>query len=93
MMNGASMMAGMGWSGLLLLLLLWGSVLALVLWGVSGRFPTGRVDAEADALAILRRRYAQGEISRAEFLHASATLHAHEPEHPDHAHRPGSQGH
>lgn len=79
MMNGASMMAGMGWPGILLMLLLWGSVIALVLWGISDLFPTGRVDTEAEAFDILRRRYARGEISREEFLQASATLRHPEP--------------
>lgn len=73
-MNGASMMAGMGWPGLLLVLLLWGGVVIFALWGVSSPFPRGRVRIEADALEILRQRYARGEISHAEFLQASETL-------------------
>lgn len=92
MMNGASMMAGMGWSGILLMLLLWGAVIALILWGVSGLFPAGRMHVEADALEILRRRYARGEISREEFLQASATLHPHEREQPRRIRHPGGQG-
>jgi hypothetical protein len=43
-----------------------------MLWGFSGLFPARRETTEADALAILRARYARGEISRAEFLQASA---------------------
>jgi uncharacterized membrane protein len=74
MMSGASMMAGMGWSGMLLMLILWGGAAALVLWGVSGLFPAGRGDVEADAFEILRRRYARGEISREEFIQARASL-------------------
>lgn len=73
-MNGASMMAGMGWPGLLLVLLLWGGAIVLALWGVSSLFPTGRVHIEANALEILRQRYARGEISRQELLQASETL-------------------
>lgn len=92
-MSGTSMMAGMGWQGLLLMLLLWGGVIALILWGVSSLFPTGRVSVEADALEILRRRYARGEISREEFLQASETLRPSELEHPKHAHHhPGNPG-
>jgi uncharacterized membrane protein len=84
MMSGTSMMAGMGWPGLLVILLLWGGVIALTLWGVS---------AEADALEILRRRYAQGEISREEFLQASETLYSSELKRPGHAHgHPGGRG-
>ena len=81
MMNGTSMMAGMGWPGLLLMVLLWGASIALILWGVSSLFPAGRVTTEADALEILRRRYARGAISREEFLQASETLHKPELEH------------
>jgi uncharacterized membrane protein len=78
MMSETSMMAAMGWPGVLLLLLLWGGVIALVLWGLSNLSPAGRERTEADALAILRARYACGEISHAEFLQASADLHPHE---------------
>ena len=87
------MMAGMGWSGILLMLLLWGGAITLVLWGISSLFPAGRVDVEADALEILHRRYARGEISRQEFLQASDTLRPGELEHPRHAHQhPGGRG-
>lgn len=93
-MNGASMMAGMGWSGILLMLLLWGGAIALTLWGISSLFPAGRVDVEADALEILRKRYARGEISREEFLQASETLRPSELEAPRHAHdQPAGRGH
>lgn len=93
-MNGASMMAGMGWPGILMMLLLWGGAIALVLWGVSSLFPSGRVDVEADALEILRQRYARGEISREEFLQASETLRPSELARPRHAHNhPGSRSH
>ena len=84
MMSQTGMMTGMGWAGLLLMLLLWGGVIALILWGVSGLFPSGAVHVEADALAILRRRYARGEISREEFLQARETLRLDEPEHAHH---------
>jgi putative membrane protein len=86
------MMAGMGWPMLLLMLLFWGGVIALVLWGVSGLFPAGRASVEADALDILRRRYARGEISREEFLQASETLRPSDIERPRHAHQ-GDVGH
>lgn len=92
-MNGTSMMAGMGWSGILLMLLLWGGAIALTLWGISSLFPAGRVDVEADALEILRRRYARSEISRQEFLQASEALRPGQLEYPRHAHQhPGGRG-
>jgi uncharacterized membrane protein len=86
MINGASMMAGMGWPGMLMLLILWGGAIALILWGASSLFPAGSVYVEADALAILRKRYARGEISRAEFLQAHETLRTDELERSHHVH-------
>jgi putative membrane protein len=85
-MSGTGMMTGMGWPGLLLMLLLWGGAIALILWGVSGPFPSGAVHAEADALAILRRRYARGEINREEFLQARETLRLDDSERAHHTH-------
>ena len=85
MMNGASMMAGMGWPVLLLGLLLWGGTVVLALWGISSLFPSRRGRIEADALAILRQRFARGKISRAEFLQASETLQQSEAEPLRHA--------
>lgn len=73
-MDGTSMMAGMGWPGLLLMVLLWGASIALILWGVSSLFPAGRVRIEADALEILRQRYAKGEIGAEEFKEAKRNL-------------------
>jgi hypothetical protein len=73
-MNAPSMMSGMGWPGLVLLLVLWGGALALVLWGCSNRFPAGAPTTKDEAITILRQRYATGEISHAEFLQASASL-------------------
>jgi putative membrane protein len=94
MISGTSMLAGMGWPMLLLMLLLWGGAIALILWGVSSLFPAGRASVEADALEILRRRYARGEISREEFLQASEALRPSELARPRHAHNhPGSRSH
>lgn len=78
MMSEPSMMTGMGWPSILLMLLLWGGVIALVLWGLSSLFPAGQERTEANVLAILRARYACDEISHAEFLQASADLHPRE---------------
>ena len=74
------MMAGMGWPGLVLVLLLWGGTLVLALWGVGNLSPSGQGRIEADALEILRQRYTRGEISREEFLQASETLRQFEAE-------------
>ncbi|NTU79691.1 MAG: SHOCT domain-containing protein [Chloroflexales bacterium] len=93
MMHGTSMLAGMGWPGVLLMLLLWGGAIALILWGTSGLFPTRQVHIETEALEILGQRYARGEISREEFLQASEALRPSESEPPTHAHQhPGGHG-
>ena len=76
MMHGYGMMAGMGWLGMAAMLLIWAGVIALVLWWLRGLFPSGRAAAEPDALEIVRRRYARGELSREEYLVATDTLRA-----------------
>lgn len=79
MMYGYNIIGGMGWLGMVAMLLVWVGVIALVVWGVSGRFPRSRTTTEPDALEIVRRRYARGEISREEYLQATETLSAPEP--------------
>ena len=74
MMGGYGMMAGMGWLGMLTMALLWIGVIALVIWGVSNLFRGQQLRTEQDALEILRRRFASGEISREEFAQARAVL-------------------
>lgn len=76
MMHGYGMMTGMGWLGMAAMLLIWVGVIALVIWGLRGLFPSGRAAAEPDALEIVRRRYARGELSREEYLVATDTLRA-----------------
>jgi putative membrane protein len=74
MMSGFGLMAGLGWLGMLTMLLFWVGVLALVIWGVSNLFPTSRLATEVDAVEIVRQRFASGEISREEYLQAVETL-------------------
>lgn len=74
MMSGFGMMAGMGWLGMLTMLLFWVGVLAMVIWGVSNLFPTRRLTTELDAVELVRQRFARGEISREEYLQAVETL-------------------
>jgi putative membrane protein len=74
MMGGYGMMAGMGWLGMLTMLLFWIGVIALVVWALINLFPAQQASVEPDALEIVKRRYAGGEISREEFVQARDTL-------------------
>lgn len=76
MMYGYDMLGGMGWLGMAAMLFVWIGVIALIIWGLSGLFPRNRATTELDALEIVRRRFARGEISREEYLQATETLHA-----------------
>ena len=73
-MGGYSMMAGMGWLGLLAMLLFCVGLMALVIWGVSNLLPFQRPAAQSDAVEIVRQRFARGEIGREEYLQAIETL-------------------
>ena len=77
MMGGC--MAGMGFMGLLGLVLLVGLVVGLVYLarglGRGGRVPDKGYGADEDhALALLRERYARGEIDHAEYEQRRAAL-------------------
>jgi len=67
------MMLGFGIVGLLLMLLLWGGLIALAVGLVSLIFPrAGRSTAspgegELNAIQIIDRRYARGEITRDQY--------------------------
>ncbi len=74
MMHGFGMMPGFGWPGMIMMALFWIGVVVLVIWGVSNLFPTRRPATETDAIAIVRQRFARGEISREEYEQAVATL-------------------
>ncbi len=68
---------GMGGFGILFMILIWGGLLALVVWGLSVLVP--RIGAnsgsssvsprppEPSALEVLKQRYARGEISKDEY--------------------------
>jgi putative membrane protein len=74
MMGGWGMMAGMGWLGMLTMILFWLGVILLIVWGLSALFPQHRATVEPDALEILRRRFARGEISYEEYQQAREAL-------------------
>lgn len=64
----------MGWFGGILMVLFWAAVILLIVWAVRAFTPTTRVREEDTALEILRRRYAAGELSQAEYDQARRVL-------------------
>jgi putative membrane protein len=74
MMGGFGMMAGMGWLGVLTMILFWLGVILLIVWGLSALFPQQGASIEPPALEILRRRFARGEISHEEYQQAREAL-------------------
>jgi len=75
MMSGYGMMAGFGWFGMIVLALFWVGVVLLVVWGLSNAFTTRPPIVEPGAEAILKQRFARGEISREELVQAREALH------------------
>lgn len=64
------MMNGMGFGGMGLSWLLWIAIIGLVIWAVIKRVGGGTLTTGAqtnDALAILKSRYAKGELDRQEY--------------------------
>ena len=74
MTGGYSMMGGFGWLGMLTTVLFWIGVIALVVWGLGSVFSARQTSSEPDAMEILKRRYARGEITREEFVQARSAL-------------------
>jgi uncharacterized membrane protein len=74
------MMAYFGWMGafggvgMLLGMLVWLAVILLLVWSVSTLFTRGETDTRTAAFDILKRRYAAGEITSAEFETARKAL-------------------
>lgn len=65
----------LGSGGMLIGMLFWLVVIGLMIWGVSALFSSGRgSQRDEDPLAILKRRYARGEIDRAAYEEAKQTL-------------------
>lgn len=56
-----------GGSGMLLGLVFWLAVIGLVIWGLRALLEPRERTSREDALEIVRRRFASGEISQAEF--------------------------
>ncbi|HLF04114.1 MAG TPA: SHOCT domain-containing protein [Dehalococcoidia bacterium] len=71
---GAGWWGGGWWGifGLLWMLLFWGGIIALVVWGINKLTRAG--GRGETPLEIAQRRYARGEISREEFETIKSTL-------------------
>lgn len=79
MMSGFDGMGSFGGFGMAAGLLFWVGVLVLVVWAVTNLFPAGRSESRVPiapdtALSILKRRYAAGEITQAEFEQVRRSL-------------------
>ncbi len=65
-----------GWWGVfgfLWMLLFWGGIILLTVWGIN-RLSRNRIGKDETPLEIAQRRYARGEITRDEFESIKATL-------------------
>lgn len=67
-------MGGLGWLGMGLGLVFWVALIVLLVWGATALFGPRGTTSETDALEILRRRYAGGEITQAEYEQARRAL-------------------
>lgn len=67
---------GFGFMGLWMVLatLLWVALIVLVVWAITRMFRRDRFSERDAAMDLLRRRYAAGEISAAEYEQALKTL-------------------
>lgn len=73
-MMGYGGLGAMGAFGWIWMVLVWVAVIGVVVWGVGALFGRWHGKNETDALEILRKRYARGEISQAEFEQAKRAL-------------------
>jgi hypothetical protein len=86
-------MSGVGGLGMLVGLLFWAGVIALAIWGVVALFGrSGGPESQDSALEILRRRYARGELTDAEFEQAKQVLAADAPHESSNQHAPRATG-
>jgi len=67
-------MMGFGGFGMLFGGLVWIALIVLVVWVAVSLFPGRREGGQQTALEILKRRYAAGELSSAEYQQASKDL-------------------
>jgi putative membrane protein len=74
MMGNYGWMGAFGGVGMLFGMLVWLAVLVLLVWSLSTLFTHRETETRVDALEILKRRFAAGEISSAEFETARKAL-------------------
>ncbi|MBN2031275.1 SHOCT domain-containing protein [bacterium] len=61
---------GWGWGGMIFQLLFWFVIIGVIIWGIkymTDHTQRSRHDSEEDAIDILKKRYARGEIDKKEF--------------------------
>ena len=71
---GWGLMGGLGWLWMVVPLLFWVGVVFLVVWGAARLFPGRQESVQDTPLEILKRRYAAGEITAAEYQQAKQDL-------------------
>ena len=57
----------MGWWVILWIVVFWGGLIALIVWGIKKLTERGDSTTKRNPLDIAKERYAKGEISREEF--------------------------
>jgi putative membrane protein len=57
---------GFGWVVVALMVIFWGAIIALALWGIK-KFTKHNAGSKSNAFDIARERYAKGEINREQF--------------------------
>ena len=58
--------AGFGWVMVALMVIFWGVIIALAIWGIK-RLSKNSSGSKSNALEIVRERYARGEINKEQF--------------------------
>ena len=57
----------MGWWMIVWMVVFWGGLIALIVWGIKKLTERGNSTPKRNSLDIAKERYAKGEISREEF--------------------------
>ena len=58
---------GMGWWIIVWMVVFWGGLIALIVWGIKKLTERGDSTLKRNPLDVAKERYAKGEISREEF--------------------------